>query len=137
VAKEEYAKAIEEWSRLISKYPNTEESSLALYRTGVFQSEQLGQLEDALATFRRLTWGSWAQPAKARVVMLSQKSLGVATERTFRTSEVAKIAVTVRNIVAVHGYWARSTERTACAWAGARRELGEVMGMIETRAWRL
>ena len=98
VAKMEYKKAIKEWSRLISKYPNTEESSLALYRTGVFQSEQLGQLEDALATFRRLTWGSWAQPAKARVVMLSQKSLGVATERTFRTDEVAKIAVTVRNI---------------------------------------
>ena len=98
VAKKEYASAIEQWSRLISKYPGTEESSLALYRTGVFQSEQLGQLEDALATFRRLTWGSWAQPAKARVVMLSQKSLGVATERTFRTDEVAKIAVTVRNI---------------------------------------
>lgn len=98
VVKKEYEMAILEWSRLISKYPNTEESSLALYRTGVFQSEQLGQLEDALATLRRLTWGSWAEPAKARVVMLSQKSLGVATERTFRTNEVAKIAVTVRNI---------------------------------------
>jgi uncharacterized protein YfaS (alpha-2-macroglobulin family) len=98
VAKKEYMKAIEEWSRLICKYPNTEESSLALYRTGVFQSEQLGQLEDALATFRRLTWGSWAKPAKARVVMLSQKSLGVATERTFRTNEVARVAVTARNI---------------------------------------
>ncbi len=98
VAKEEYGKAIEEWSRLVSKYPNTEESSLALYRTGVFQSEQLGQLEEALATFRRLTWGSWAQPAKARVVMLSQKSLGVATERTFRTNEVVNVAVTARNI---------------------------------------
>lgn len=98
VANKEFQKAINEWSRLISKYPNTEESSLALYRTGVFQSEQLGQLEDALATFRRLTWGSWVQPAKARVIMLSQKSLGVATERTYRTNEVAKIAVTARNI---------------------------------------
>ena len=98
VAKKEYAKAIKEWSRLISKYPNTEESSLALYRTGVFQAEQLGRLEDSLATFRRLTWGSWATPAKARVVMLSQKSLGVATKRTFRTNEVAKVAVTARNI---------------------------------------
>jgi len=98
VAKEDYKKAIAEWSRLISKYPNTEESSLALYRTGVFQSEHLGQLEEALATFRRLTWGSWAQPAKARVTMLSQKSLGVATERAFRTNEVAQIAVTSRNI---------------------------------------
>ena len=77
--KEHYAKAIEQWSRLISKYPNTEESSLALYRTGVIQSEKLDLLEDSLASFRRLKWGSWAQPAKARVAMLSQKSLGVAT----------------------------------------------------------
>lgn len=98
VAQEEYQKAIDEWSRLISKYPNTEESSLALYRTGVFQSEKLGELEKALSTFRRLTWGSWAQTAKARVTMLSQKSLGVATERTYRTNETAKIAVTARNI---------------------------------------
>lgn len=98
VAKKEYKRAIQQWSRLISKYPNTEESSLALYRTGVIQSEQLGQIEEALAAFRRLTWGSWAQPAKARVTMLSQKSLGVATERTFRTNEAAKIAVTSRNI---------------------------------------
>ncbi len=98
VAKKDYQKAIEEWSRLISKYPNTEESSLALYRTGVFQSEQLGQLEEALAAFRRLTWGSWSRPAKARVLMLSQKSLGVATERVFRTDEIAKVAVTARNI---------------------------------------
>lgn len=98
VAQKEYQKAIDEWSRLISKYPNTEESSLALYRTGVFQTEQLGQLEKGLNTFRRLTWGSWARPAKARVVMLSQKSLGVATKRAFRTNEPAKISITARNI---------------------------------------
>ena len=98
VAKKEYQKAIDEWSRLISKYPGTEESSLALYRTGVFQSEQLGQLEEGLATFRRLNWGSWSKPAKARVNMLSQKSLGVASERTFRTSETPEVAVTARNV---------------------------------------
>lgn len=98
VAKKEYKKAIAEWSRLINKYPNTEESSLALYRTGVFQSEQLGQIDEALSTFRRLTWGSWARPAKARIVMLTQKSLDVATKRTYRTNEPAKIAVTARNI---------------------------------------
>ena len=98
VAKKRYKKAIAEWSRLISKYPGTEESSLALYRTGVFQSEQLGQIEESLATFRRLNWGSWSQPAQSRVAMLSQKSLGVATERTFRTNEVAQVAVTARNI---------------------------------------
>ena len=32
--------------RLISKYPGTEESSLALYRTGIIHSEKLDRLED-------------------------------------------------------------------------------------------
>ena len=93
-----YRQAIEEWARLISKYPNTEESSLALYRTGVIQSEKLGQLEEGLSTFKRLTWGSWAQPAKGRVALLSEKSLGLATERTFRTNEQPTVRVTARNI---------------------------------------
>ena len=91
-------RAIDEWSRLISKYPNTEEASLALYQTAVLQTEDLGEMEDGLANFKRLTWGSWANPAKSRVTLLSEKSLGVATERTFRTNEEAQIAVTVRNI---------------------------------------
>ena len=93
-----YKQAVEEWSRLISKYPGTEESSLALYRTGIIHSEKLERLEEGLAAFKRLTWGSWANPAKARVTLLSEKSLGVATERTFRTNEAAEVAVTTRNI---------------------------------------
>jgi len=93
-----YRQAVDEWSRLISKYPGTEESSLALYRTGIIHSEKLDRLEDGLAAFKRLDWGSWAAPAKARVTLLSEKSLGVASERTFRTNEPAEVAVTTRNI---------------------------------------
>ncbi len=93
-----YKQAAAEWSRLISKYPNTEEASLALYRTGIIYSEKLDRLEDGLAAFKRVTFGSWAGPAKARVVLLSEKSLGVATEHTFRSNEQLEIAVTTRNI---------------------------------------
>ena len=93
-----YKQAIEAWGRLISKYPGSEEASLALYRTGIIYSEKLDRLEDGLAAFKRLNWGSWAAPAKGRVTLLSGKSLGVATERTFRTNEQPEIAVLARNI---------------------------------------
>ena len=96
--KARYEQAIAAWARLIGKYPQTEEASLALYRTGILQSEKLDRLEDGLATFKRLQWGSWAAPAQARVTLLSEKSLGVATERTFRSDEKAEVAVTARNI---------------------------------------
>jgi TolA-binding protein len=92
-----YREAVEEWERLVSKYPNTEESSLALYRVGVIREEKLGQLEQALATYQRLTWGGSAGKARQRFNTLTTHSLAARTERTFRTNEDVFIEVTSRN----------------------------------------
>ncbi|MGI9457795.1 MAG: tetratricopeptide repeat protein, partial [Aeoliella sp.] len=93
-----YSKAIDRWQRVVSKYPNTEESSLALYRIGVIYEEQLGQLEKALETYRRLTWGSWASHAQSRLARMTEKQLTVTTERKFRTNETATVNINTRNI---------------------------------------
>ena len=45
---EEFQAAITEWSRLIGKYPNTEESSLALYNTALILSDELGHFFEIL-----------------------------------------------------------------------------------------
>jgi tetratricopeptide (TPR) repeat protein len=93
-----FQNAITEWSRLIGKYPNTEESSLALYNTALILSDELGRLEDGLAAFKRVTWGQWAGPAKQRVELMSSKSLAVASERVFRLNETPAVKVSLRNI---------------------------------------
>lgn len=93
-----FQNAISEWSRLIGKYPNTEESSLALYNTALILSDELGRLEDGLAAFKRVTWGQWAGPAKQRVDLMSSKSLAVASERVFRLNETPAVKVSLRNI---------------------------------------
>jgi len=93
-----YTKAVDEWSKLVSKYPKTEESSLALYRIGLIYEEKLGDLEKALDAYRRLTWGSKARDARSRVTIMTQKSLALLTERKHRTNEPAKVKLTVRNI---------------------------------------
>ncbi len=92
-----YRQAIEEWERLVSKYPNTEESSLALYRIGVIQEEKIDELEQALATYQRLTWGTSAANARQRFDTMTKHSLSIRTERSFRTDEPALIEVTSRN----------------------------------------
>lgn len=94
---EHYRRAIGEWERLVSKYPNTEESSLALYRTGIIQEERLGELDQALATYQRLTWGNSAGNARQRFAIMTKHSLKISTERSFRTDEPALIEVTSRN----------------------------------------
>ena len=93
-----YSQAVERWSRLVSKYPSTAESSLALYRIGVIHEEKLGDLTAALEAYRRLTWGSYASRARSRVSVMTQKHLAVRTERKFRTNEPATVKINVRNI---------------------------------------
>ena len=93
-----YREAMEQWSRLITKYPQTEESSLALYNTALILTEKLGRLEEGLAMFRRLTWGNWAGAAKERVAILEEKSLAISAPRIFRTNEIPQLVVSVRNI---------------------------------------
>ena len=93
-----YQKAIDEWGRLIGKYPRSEEASLASYQTGVVLTEKLDRVEDGLEVLRKLDWGNWAQPAQSRVKLLAEKSLAVTSERVWRTDEQAKVKVSVRNI---------------------------------------
>ena len=97
-AKPLFEKAIAEWARLIIKHPQSEEASLALYRTGVIQADHLDLHEDALSTFQCLKWGGWKQLAEERAAMMPERSLALSTPRTFRTNETAQARVNVRNI---------------------------------------
>ena len=94
----DYRSAIVEWERLVSKYPNTAESSFALFQIGQVYEQKLGELEKALESYRKLTWGDWQDQAKARIRQMSEKQLKLTTERTFRTNEPAEIDLSLRNI---------------------------------------
>jgi len=93
-----FESAIAEWARLIIKHPQSEEASLALYRTGIIQAEHFDRHEEALNTFQRLNWGGWKQLAAERAAMMPQRSLALRTPRTFRSNETAQVRVNVRNI---------------------------------------
>ncbi|MFQ6039969.1 MAG: MG2 domain-containing protein [Candidatus Poribacteria bacterium] len=95
---DELRKAISEWERLVDKYPRTEESSLALFRIGRIYDEDLGDLEKALESYRKLNWGSWQSEAQRRIAEMTNKRLQLVTERVFRTDEPARVKVTLRNI---------------------------------------
>ena len=90
--------AIAAWEKLVSKYPNSDESSLALFRIGQTYEEKMGDLENALASYRKLTWGRWHAQAQKRIRQLTEKHLKLVTERTTRTDEPAVVHVSLRNI---------------------------------------
>lgn len=97
----EYEAAIADWRRLVSKYPGTEEASQAQYAIAGTLEEHLGQLEEALAEYRKVTWGGAAARAQERIHLLTAKSLAIATPRVFRSDETPRIVLTTRNVESV------------------------------------
>jgi alpha-2-macroglobulin len=96
--KKAYELAVKDWTRLISKYPATEESSLALFRVAKIQEEKFGSLEQALASYMRLKWGSYKSLAATKVKELTSHKLKIETERIFRTNEPALVKLKGRNL---------------------------------------
>jgi uncharacterized protein YfaS (alpha-2-macroglobulin family)/tetratricopeptide (TPR) repeat protein len=96
-----FKKAVAAFKRLISKYPNTEESSLAQFRMGEILESELGDLKEALNAYRTLNWGSYAGTARQKVEQMVNKTLVVKTERIYRTNEKAYIRLELRNIPSV------------------------------------
>ena len=92
-----YEKAIDEWSRLASKHPNTQEASLALLRVATTYEEKLGNPTQALETYRQVT-GARAGRARQRIAAMTEKSLTLATARKFRTDEPPVVHLKTRNI---------------------------------------
>lgn len=90
--------AMADWTRLVSKYPNTEEASRGQYLIGMTYEEKLGKFDEALAAYRKLTWGQFAPRAAERITRLTRQELAMETERVFRTNQQPRIRVTTRNV---------------------------------------
>jgi len=93
-----YRQAIEEWSKLVSKYPQSAEARNALMKSGGIYEDKLGDFEKALHLYRKLVNEFGFSEANNSIARLTQKSLDLSAERTFRTSEKAVVKLKVRNI---------------------------------------
>ncbi len=90
--------AIDQWAQVARKYPQSEQASQALYRTGLLQENELGELEEAIRSYRACTFGSLSGLARERLQQMTEPSLEILTERSVRTDEPARVKVRVRNV---------------------------------------
>ena len=93
-----YHKAIDEWAKLVSKYPQSSEARAALMKSAGIYEEKFGDFENALHLYRKLVSEFNYGEAQVAINRLTQKSLELSTERTFRTSEKATVKLKIRNI---------------------------------------
>lgn len=92
-----FAAAIDDWNRLVSKYPETNEASQAAYMIGVTLEERLGKLAEALEAYKKVT-GQFQNHAQQRIANLTAKQLEIITERKFRSNEKPRIKLSTRNL---------------------------------------
>lgn len=93
-----YRAAIIDWRRLAAKFPGTQEASHALYAIGEVYENELGELQNAIAAYRECTFGGHAGNARGSLQRMTQPSLTLLTERTWRSNEAPKISVQTRNL---------------------------------------
>ncbi len=92
-----FLEAIADWRRLVSKYPSTNQASLASYMIGVTLEDRLGQLSQALDAYREVK-GNHEQQARQRIQRLTTPQLEIVTERKFRSDEKPRVKLTTRNL---------------------------------------
>jgi tetratricopeptide (TPR) repeat protein len=98
---EKYDEAIDDWRRLVSKHPGTNESSQAQYTIAATLEGKLGKLDEALKEYKKVTWGNFTSHAQVAIGRLTAKTLSIATDRVFRSNETPRIKLTSRNIESV------------------------------------
>ena len=93
-----YRQAIEEWTKLVSKYPQSPEARSALMKSAGLHEEEFGEFDKALQLYRKLADELAFAEARVPLARLTEKSLELSAERTFRTNEKAVVRLRLRNI---------------------------------------
>ena len=93
-----FRKAIDEWAKLVSKYPESPEATAAMLKSGSLLEEKLGEFEKALKLYQKLANERGDGQAQVAIARLTQKSLAISAERVFRTNEKPVVRVKSRNI---------------------------------------
>ena len=93
-----YRKAIDEWTKLVSKYPDSPEATAAMLKSGVLLEEKLGEHEKALKLYQKLANERGDVQAQAAISRLTGKQLALSADRVFRTNEKPVVRLKLRNI---------------------------------------
>lgn len=96
--KASYQTAIDEWAKLVSKYPASHEARAAMITSVRILETKLGEFEKSLQLAQKLVRERADGEAAQAVARLTQKSLELATDRVFRTDENPVVKLKLRNI---------------------------------------
>ncbi|MBK7875259.1 MAG: outer membrane protein assembly factor BamD [Planctomycetes bacterium] len=97
-AQELFRSAVDEWRRLVQRFPTADPSSQALLSIGTTLEERLGDLEGAVAAYRQCAFGPGAPEAARRLRAMTKPSLALATQGVWRKGGKPRVVAQVRNL---------------------------------------
>ncbi len=91
-----FEQAIEDWKRLVSKYPEAENPTPAAVNLmiGEVLEARLGRLNEAIEAYKECD----SEEAKQRIARLTERQMEVLTPRKFRTNEHPFLRISTRNV---------------------------------------
>jgi uncharacterized protein YfaS (alpha-2-macroglobulin family)/TolA-binding protein len=93
-----YRQAIDEWTKLVSKYPESAEARAAMLKSGSILEEKLGEFEKSLKIYQKVATERGDTQAQTAIARLTQKALQLSADRVFRTNEKPVVKLKLRNI---------------------------------------
>ncbi|MBI5432692.1 MAG: outer membrane protein assembly factor BamD [Planctomycetes bacterium] len=93
-----FRSAIEQWRRVVAKYPNTDPASQSLYSIGELEERELGELERAVEDYQACSFGTSAGDARTALVRMTEPALTITSEKAWRTATAPRVKVDVRNL---------------------------------------
>ncbi|HEX4072468.1 MAG TPA: tetratricopeptide repeat protein, partial [Planctomycetaceae bacterium] len=95
-ARQFFEQAIDEWKRLVSKYPQSEDPTPAAVNEliGEVLEQRLSRLNDAIEAYKK----SGSDEAAKRLARLTERQMEILTPRKFRTSEHPYLRLSTRNV---------------------------------------
>lgn len=93
-----YRQAIDEWTKLVSKYPESAEARAAMLKSGSILEEKLGEFEKSLKIYQNVATERGDTQAQTAIARLTQKALQLSADRVFRTNEKPVVKLKLRNI---------------------------------------
>jgi len=93
-----YREAIDQWAKLVSKYPESAEATAAMLKSGRILETKLGEFDKALKLYQKLANERGDRPAQIAASRLTEKALELTSERVFRSNEKPVVRVKLRNI---------------------------------------
>jgi uncharacterized protein YfaS (alpha-2-macroglobulin family)/TolA-binding protein len=96
---ESWEEAIDQWKKVVSKYPGTTNAAKSQYYIGLTLEMELNRLEEAKEAYEKVSGDyNWVSMANERINLLTSLVIDLSSDKVFTTNDEPYVSLGLRNI---------------------------------------